>query len=388
MRLSKKQQSIVEFIEREKSTSRPKVFEHLEGVIDDKKLHRSRYSSFSQSIRNLVEKGVLEEQDDVLQMATAETQNRVKNTTDFLEALAQLREHQQALTLSNLNLWMDIREWVWGMAQIQLSLPRHHQPKVIDFDQVLDSDPEHLERLMGTMVLDSEKIIQSGNIFSRKHLQRLQLDIHNQLKDNLHRFSISLPSLKSAIEAKYKTQPPSTTILEILEPIATLSDASVAQILENFESPYLREAASHYIEKMQDSHQLFQGSLADRFPGCFEGEWEWDRLFETLKRKIYHFAKSKGLYQSPEEWKEHLRSEVKNRFNSAQKSSGPAPRRGGSTTKTSCFQILGIEETDDLEKIRTVYRQLVKVHHPDQGGDPEFFRSLNLAYTTLVSDLE
>lgn len=35
------------------------------------------------------------------------------------------------------------------------------------------------------------------------------------------------------------------------------------------------------------------------------------------------------------------------------------------------------------EDIRAAYRRLVKIHHPDHGGDPERLRQVNSAYDHL-----
>ncbi|MEM7736379.1 MAG: J domain-containing protein [Deinococcota bacterium] len=51
------------------------------------------------------------------------------------------------------------------------------------------------------------------------------------------------------------------------------------------------------------------------------------------------------------------------------------------------YHILGIREDADLQAIRTAYRQLAKVHHPDLNpGDPyadALFQRINAAYSVL-----
>lgn len=44
------------------------------------------------------------------------------------------------------------------------------------------------------------------------------------------------------------------------------------------------------------------------------------------------------------------------------------------------FEILGIGPTSNTIEVRRAYRELVKVHHPDKGGDPEVFKKILAAY--------
>jgi DnaJ-class molecular chaperone len=47
------------------------------------------------------------------------------------------------------------------------------------------------------------------------------------------------------------------------------------------------------------------------------------------------------------------------------------------------YSILGVDRNADQEQIKRAYRNLVKQHHPDQGGDSEQFKRINEAYETL-----
>ena len=47
------------------------------------------------------------------------------------------------------------------------------------------------------------------------------------------------------------------------------------------------------------------------------------------------------------------------------------------------YSILGVSKNATQDEIKQAYRKLVKVHHPDRGGDPEQFKKINEAYETL-----
>ena len=136
---------------------------------------------------------------------------------------------------------------------------------------------------------------------------------------------------------------------------------------------------------MIQSLRPFKSQLQQRFPGFFEGDWEWDRLYQQLRHKISVYAKSLGLYQSPEEWKGSLKQRARQRFQKAQR---PLQDDARIMSIYSCYQKLELQETNNIEEIRSAFSKLAKAHHPDQGGNPEFFRSLNHAYNCLVTHLE
>ena len=49
----------------------------------------------------------------------------------------------------------------------------------------------------------------------------------------------------------------------------------------------------------------------------------------------------------------------------------------------SPYQILGISRWDGNDRIKMAYHNLVKMHHPDRGGDGKHIVAINQAYNFL-----
>lgn len=47
------------------------------------------------------------------------------------------------------------------------------------------------------------------------------------------------------------------------------------------------------------------------------------------------------------------------------------------------YEVLGIAPSDSYEHARKRYRHLVKLHHPDRGGDPSDFLKVKAAWDTV-----
>lgn len=45
------------------------------------------------------------------------------------------------------------------------------------------------------------------------------------------------------------------------------------------------------------------------------------------------------------------------------------------------------ENVKKIEELRRLYRKLLKEHHPDNGGDEETMKEINLEYDRVFSDL-
>ena len=64
--------------------------------------------------------------------------------------------------------------------------------------------------------------------------------------------------------------------------------------------------------------------------------------------------------------------------------SKPTPKKDVNTTQY--YEILGVPKTATQEEIRKAYRKLVKIKHPDKGGNEKEFQDLQTAYDILSDE--
>jgi len=70
----------------------------------------------------------------------------------------------------------------------------------------------------------------------------------------------------------------------------------------------------------------------------------------------------------------------------------PGGRRAGQTRQTApdrqraeALGILELSSGASRAAVKAAHRRLVKLHHPDMGGDAEVFRRINAAYQLLIA---
>lgn len=51
------------------------------------------------------------------------------------------------------------------------------------------------------------------------------------------------------------------------------------------------------------------------------------------------------------------------------------------------YQILGVSINTPLSEIKKKYKELCKIHHPDKGGNNDYFLSIKNAYDNIVDDI-
>jgi len=52
----------------------------------------------------------------------------------------------------------------------------------------------------------------------------------------------------------------------------------------------------------------------------------------------------------------------------------------------NCYQVLGIPNFSSDKVVKTIFRRLAMIYHPDKGGDQEKMKDINVAYQILKNE--
>jgi curved DNA-binding protein CbpA len=94
--------------------------------------------------------------------------------------------------------------------------------------------------------------------------------------------------------------------------------------------------------------------------------------FEDINRKMGGFGQFNSNPQGKNPFNDF--------FNQQYQSTSQRAERIYNAPTTGWWTILGVSKTATKGEIKKAYRDLVKTHHPDKGGDPKKFDEITKAY--------
>jgi len=107
-------------------------------------------------------------------------------------------------------------------------------------------------------------------------------------------------------------------------------------------------------------------------PGRDKEDSYWKKYHQYNKEDYYDQQNQRRKYGNPfEEW---FRREC------GLDGDDPFVDDAGPNISLNCWDVLGIEKTDDESIIRKAYHKLAREYHPDKGGDKADMIRLNNAY--------
>jgi len=149
-----------------------------------------------------------------------------------------------------------------------------------------------------------------------------------------------------------------------------------------FESDYLRATARHVMDEITTeafwkSPPADLEALAARFAAFGR------MLAETAHRLRVYVSREEFERLNGERFRRAFAGEGRDRRDERR-----APGGGHARSHVeSQFAILGLTPGASLGEVKTAYRELVKQHHPDQGGTVQEFLRLQQAYEFLLTDV-
>ncbi len=241
-------------------------------------------------------------------------------------------------------------------------------------------DEEFLEILSTcSFEWDPEAVRQSGLVFLPTHRREVYLALEESLATRLD---------------VYETMS-DAELAEILTPKGTWSDRHLRKLVRaiqtrppsraereaiysQFESDYLKATARHLIDE----------ALSETFWKSPPPDLESLRSrFIIFARTMANTARRLGVYttRATHEQREGSRNSNGNGFRAGGNRLGKAGKIRN--LEAEYFTTLGLTPTATLPQVKTAYRDMVKQHHPDQGGSVQEFLRLQEAYEYLLTQV-
>ena len=233
---------------------------------------------------------------------------------------------------------------------------------------------------------DMEAVKESGLVFLSQHRKEVYLTLEVFL-------AMRLEAYDTMGDAE---------LAEVLTPNGTWSEKHLKKLIQSIQTESFTrdERQSIYDQLESDYLKATARNLIDEALG--DGFWkspppELDDLhsrFIIFARTMTNTARRLGVYTSRGDFENREQAEFRRRrANGAGGTRGRTTRNGTARNGTGrnahlefgYYQLLGLEPGANLAEVKTAYRDMVKQHHPDQGGAVPDFLHLQEAYEYLLT---
>ncbi len=230
---------------------------------------------------------------------------------------------------------------------------------------------------------DVEAVKESGLVFLSQHRAEVYLALEEIL-------AMRLDAFETMDDGE---------LAEVLTPQGTWSDKHLQKLVRNIQTQPLsqNQRQSVYDQLESDYLKATARHLIDEALGG--GFWkspppELEVLhsrFIIFARTMTNTARRLGVYASRNAFEEQEGRRFRQwpRNGHGRRRAG-ASGNGGSNNRRleqSYFEALGLSSTATLGDVKTAYRDMVKHHHPDQGGSVQEFLRLQEAYEYLLTQV-
>lgn len=228
---------------------------------------------------------------------------------------------------------------------------------------------------------DMDRVKESGLVFLSQHRKEVYLALEMFLAMRLEAYDTMSDAELAEVLAPNGTWS-EKHLKKLIQGIQTqlFTQNERQAIYEQLESDYLKATARHLIDE----------ALGDGFwkspPPELEG---LHSRFIIFARTMTNTARRLGVYTSRGNYEQQDREGFRQRrANGAGQSRSRGARYGSVRNphlESGYYQALGLEPGAALAEVKTAYRDMVKQHHPDQGGSVQDFLHLQEAYEYLLT---
>ncbi len=247
-------------------------------------------------------------------------------------------------------------------------------------------DEEFLEVLSScAFSWDADAVRESGVVFLSQHRKEVYLALEEILSMRLDAYeTLEDGELAEALSPRGTWS--ERHLNRLIRGIQTqpLSRDQRQSVYDQLESDYLKATARHLIDE----------SLSEAFWKSPPPELEaLHSRFIIFARTMTNTARRLGVYTSRKSFEEQGNGRAWD-GDGGGNGYGRRPRaprgnagRNHHTMERTHFQALGLEAGATLIEVKTAYREMVKQHHPDQGGSVQDFLRLQEAYEFLLTQV-
>lgn len=130
-----------------------------------------------------------------------------------------------------------------------------------------------------------------------------------------------------------------------------------------------------------DTGEMDGEVLVGQFEGAKLSSLKLEDLLALLKDCVAANDRSEALLMA---YLDRAHPDWRGQGGGQQQYAGGAPGAAGAMTRAEALDVLGLEEGASDAAIRKAYRDLMKKHHPDQGGSAWFAARINEARNVLL----
>lgn len=129
-----------------------------------------------------------------------------------------------------------------------------------------------------------------------------------------------------------------------------------------------------------NNHQFFEDQLSKKLDKSNKNQSDSRNFFQVKKKETNKQEERKEI-----NFENNFKKEIKSSEQLHSKTKIES-KRLSELENNNLYFILRIDEDSDKEEIKKSYKNLCRIHHPDKGGNSDYFQKIHKAYEILSND--